>query len=346
MKKRIVFLLLVLALLIPVAVASAAYYHVNTSWLKLRTEPSTSATVMDSYRRDFAMTIERKYDDGWAFVKITNGKKGYVQTQYLKSSKSYSAWVTTDNTALRKGPDYSFGNVGKLAKGVKVTVLSHGSKYDYVSSSVGRGYVRNSLLSKKKVTRSKSSSVNLDGSIADSNGQTGPTDPFTAYVNNPNDRTVNLRRGAGKSYSVITSYRPGTQLTVLEIGPEWCKVRVSVDGKVGYMMSQYISTTRPASPSSPIDPNTGEPAEPGSDGPSVTDNPMPAGIPYSATVTSPDGKPVNVRKGPGLGYSDVTRLSVGTVVTVIEWTSTHWCKIQMDDGRTGYIRTEYLSTNR
>ncbi len=319
MKKRLVALLLLFILLVPSAVASAAYYRVNTSWLKVRNLPDSDATVLDSYRRDFALTIDKKYGI-WSLVTFTNGKQGYVQTKYLKAGKSYTAYITTDKTLLRRGPATSFASVGSLAKGAKVTVLTHGASYDYVSTSVGRGYVRNSYLSRKKVTASGSKSTS--GTIA-KDGES-----YDAYVVNPNNRTVNLRRGPGKEYGILNVYRPGTGVTVLSAGTEWSKVKI--DGLTGYMMSVYLSKTKPTLP-----PSEATPAPIVTPGPAVTP-------PYTAYVTSANGKSVNVHRGAGLGYANVTRLSVGTKVTVIGWPSKTWCQIQMDDGRTGYIMTKYL----
>ncbi len=325
MKKRLCALFLVLVLVLPAAMASAAYYRVNTSWLKVHQLPESSSTVLDSYRRDWALTIEKRYSN-WAYVTFTNGKDGYVQSKYLKSTKSYGAWINSDGVALRRGPDYSFASTGTLAKGAKVTVLSHGSKYDYVTSSVGRGYVRSSALSKKRVKASGKASTSATIASANSN--------YDAYVVNPNNRTVNLRKGPGKEYGVLNEFRPGTGVTVLEAGGTWSKV--SISGLTGYMMSEYLSGEKPAS--------------------IVKEAPKPAGVdeaadvsqvapPYSAIVTSPNGKSVNVHRGPGLGYANaMDRLPVGTEVTVVEWTSRTWSKIEVD-GKTGYIMSKYLKRN-
>lgn len=319
MKKRLFSLLLVLVLLTPLAVASAAYYRVNTNSLKVRRLPESGAAVLDSYRRDWALTVEKTYGD-WAYVTFTNGKDGYVQTKYLKSTKSYTAYITKDDTALRRGPYYTFDNVGTLARGAKVTVLSHGSKYDYVSSTVGRGYVRNGFLSKKKVKASGKASTSA--TIAD------PSKSYDAYVINPNNRTVNLRKGPGTNYGVINSYRPGTGVTVISGGPAWSYI--SIEGVEGYMMSQYLTTEKPAPAETP------KPAG-GDEAPA----PAETFVPFTATVTSPNGKSVNIHRGAGLGYANVTRASVGTTVTVLGQVNSTWIRIQID-GKIGYIMRKYL----
>ena len=102
------------------------------------------------------------------------------------------------------------------ARHPEVTVLTHGAAFDYVSTSKGKGYIRNTHLTTKKP----------DGKIA--------------FIRNPANRTVNLRSGPGTGYKVIAEYRPGTKVNLLKYGSSWCKV--SVGGKTGYIMTKYIRT--------------------------------------------------------------------------------------------------------
>ena len=89
MKKRLIALLLVLALLIPVGVASAAtWYRVNTSSLKVRYLPDDSANVLGSYRKDYACTVSST-KDGWSYVTFSNGTEGYVLAKYITKASSY-----------------------------------------------------------------------------------------------------------------------------------------------------------------------------------------------------------------------------------------------------------------
>lgn len=324
MKKRLCALFLVLLLLIPEAMASAAYYRVNTNWLKVHRLPEDSAKVLDSYRKDWALTVEKEYDD-WSYVTFTNGKDGYVLTKYLKKGKSYTAWVTSDGTALRRGPAYSFSSVGTLAKGAKVTVLTHGSGYDYVSTTVGRGYVRTGALSTKKVKASGKKSTSA--TVA------GEGESYDAYVVNPKNRTVNLRKGAGTNYGVINAYMPGTGVTVLEKGETWSKI--SIYGVTGYMMSEYLSTTKPAVPEADV-------PKPAGDEDEEKDTVAP---PFTAYVTSPNGKKVNIRRGAGLGFATTGSKPVGTQVQVTAWIDKTWSKIEVD-GQTGYMMSKYLTTEK
>ena len=86
MKKRLIALLLVVALLIPAAVASAAtWYRVNTTSLRVRFLPDTSAKEIGSYRKDYACTVSKTTKDGWSYVSFVGGTKGYADGKGLNA---------------------------------------------------------------------------------------------------------------------------------------------------------------------------------------------------------------------------------------------------------------------
>lgn len=315
MKKRLIALLLLVALLLPVGMASAATrYRVNTTSLRVRFLPSESAQVLASYRKDWALTVSSSAD-GWSYVTFTNGFQGYVQSKYISKASSYSAWITNDDTSLRYGPDGSYGTSAKLAKGRKVTVLSHGSRYDYVSAGdLGSGYVMNGFLSKKKVAPSGKDST----STAVSGGG------YSAWVLNAGYRKVNLRTSASTSAPVITQYATGTKVQVVSHGATWDKV--TVDGNTGYMMTKFLSTSEPAPTPTPD--------------PAVT--PAPSGTGYTAYVVTGNKGKLNVRKGNSENYSVQFKVPYGASVTVLKH-GTKWDYIEYG-GKKGYVNNKFLQT--
>ena len=317
MKKRLIALLLVIALLVPAGFASAAAMRrVNTTSVKVRLMPSEDSKVLGSYRKDYACTVSSS-KDGWSYVVFTNGFEGYVQTKYLSKASSYSAWVAYDNTALRKGPDGNFSAISTLAKGVKVSVLSHGSKYDYVSAGdYGKGYIVNSRLSKKKVAASGAESTTT---LVSGGG-------YDAWVNISGYRTVNFRSAMSTNAPVIARYASGTKVYVIAHGATWDKIKV--DGREGYMMTKFLCTSQPAPTPTP-DPNvTGAPK----------DNS------YTAYVKTDDGKRLNVRKGASTNYAVQFKIPYGAPVKVLEHGAT-WDHVQYN-GRKGYAMTKYLQLSK
>ena len=61
----------------------------------------------------------------------------------------------------------------------------------------------------------------------------------TATVRTNTGIGLNLREEPSLSGTILTSYKPGTQVTVLQKGHSWS--RVQVDGKMGFMSTAYLN---------------------------------------------------------------------------------------------------------
>ncbi len=134
-----------------------------------------------------------------------------------------------------------------------------------------------------------------------------------AYVTSHNGYGVRLRKGPGTGYRVIRTYAVGTPVTVLESGTYWS--RISINGTVGYMMSQFLSSH----------------ASGGNGNESVL---------CYATIWSNNGYGVRLRTGPSKSYGKIGVYSVGTSVAVLE-KGTIWDRIRVGS-RTGWMMNEFL----
>lgn len=140
----------------------------------------------------------------------------------------------------------------------------------------------------------------------------------TAYVTSRNGLNVRLRSGPGKGYSILASYAPGTECQILSAGQNWC--RIQIGSYTGYMMTQYLTNQK------------------------VTPQPVPVPVPsgeYTVYVTSRNGKGVNLRSGPGKGYTSIGFYSVGTEAWMVNMGTT-WSYIRVGD-RYGYMMTQFLT---
>ena len=315
MKKRLTALLLVLILLVPAGIASAATYYRVTSTLQVRMQPSESSKVLASYKKDSVCTVSST-KNGWSYVTFYNGTQGYVKTSYLKKASSYGAWVAYDDTQLRPKPDGGSGSIASLAKGTKVSVLSHGANYDYVKTAdFGYGYIVNSRLSKKKVKASG----------AESSSNIGGGGDYDAWVLIAGGRTVNLRSSASTSATVIARYPAATKVHVISHGAKWDYV--SVGGNTGWMMTAYLNTSEPAP--------TATPAPTGGGGGSSS---------YTAYAVSGNKKAVNARKGEGKGYTVLFKVPYGAPVIVLKHNK-KWDYIQYG-GKKGYVDNSFLQLTK
>ena len=141
--------------------------------------------------------------------------------------------------------------------GTQVKVLIGGADWSKIRVGTRTGYMMSKFLSVTNITPST------------------PSSSYTAYVTASNGKPVRMRTGAGTNYSVISTYSVGTQVTVLEYGRTWCRIRVN--GYTGYMMTKFLTTTQPAVISSAaLNKNTVWPGETLT----VTTNPANANVSY------------------------------------------------------------------
>lgn len=206
------------------------------------------------------------------------------------------ASVTGGWLRLRSAPNFNASTITSYYTGTQVEVLGTSGSWYHVQTPDGRtGYMHGDYL----IVGGSVPSFTPDGS--------------TAYVTSRNGYGVRLRKGPSTSYRVIRTYAVGTPVTVLERGTYWC--RISVNGTVGYMMSEFLNFT-------------GGGSSGGND------------VVCYATIWSRNGYGVRLRTGPGKGYSKIGVYDVGTTVAVLEKGSV-WDRIRVGS-RVGWMMNEFL----
>ena len=172
----------------------------------------------------------------WTKVEY-DSKTGYICSDYLEKGESNATPTSTMYTTpeiglnLRKGPGTSYSVIRTLSKGTAVTVHSSSNGWSKISVNGVEGYVSTSFLS----------STNPSTNSSTSNGTTA-TPTTTMYVTP--DAGLNLRKGAGTSYSVVKTLSKGTAVTVHSSSNGWSKV--SANGVEGYVSTSYLSSTKPS----------------------------------------------------------------------------------------------------
>lgn len=245
-KKYITAGMLATALVVPlsdVKDSHASEIRITTARVHFRTGAGTNYSSMGVL--DTGVKVSYISESGnWTKVQY-NSKTGYICSDYLKKESSTS---TTTNTMyvtpsaglnLRKGPSTSYAVIKTLSKGTEVTVISSSNGWSKVNVGGVSGYVSSDYLSSTKPSTGSSSS-----------NESTSNSTSTMYTT---DR-LNLRKGAGTSYSVITTLDKGIAVTVHSSSNGWSKV--SVNGMTGYVSSSYLSSTKPSNSSSSTDSST------------------------------------------------------------------------------------------
>ena len=139
---------------------------------------------------------------------------------------------------------------------------------------------------------------------------------ITATVRTNTGIGLNMREAPTLAGAIITSYKPGTEVTVLHKGATWSRVRA--EGHEGFMATQYLTFT--SDTSATVKPSAGKVA--------VVNNPKATQV-------------LNLRETPSLDARVMNYYRNGVKVTILEAGST-WHKVQVEDGRIGYMMAKFL----
>ena len=154
------------------------------------------------------MSIDKKYILAGAIASSimlhTGMTTAFAATEYKV--------ITADAVNFRSGPSTSYSSLGSFNKGDKVECLGTSGSWVKVKYNNKTGYVYGSYV----------------GNYA----------TITQYVT---ATTLNVRSGAGTSYSVLGSLSKGTKVEVISTTNGWSKI--NYNGSIGYVSSQYLSSS-------------------------------------------------------------------------------------------------------
>ena len=224
---------------------------------------------------------------------LSAGLCGMMLMGSLPALAETYATVRGGGLNLRQTASLDAKVLGQYPTGTWITVLEPGDTWSRVSVDGKTGYMMTKYLS-------------------------GAAGGSTLYVRTNTGIGLNLRSAPGMQGAILTSFKPGTPVTVLKKGSGW--YYVSVNGQEGYMSSKFLTASKPAAaqPSQPAQPAVKE-----------------------ATLKNINGgKVVNFRCAPGMNTRIIRTYPVGTKVKVLE-KGELWTKVEID-GQQGYVSTYFL----
>ena len=226
---------------------------------------------------------------------------------YGSSTSNFNA-KTTAGVRLRKGPGLNYDTLTVLPEGTAVNVTSTKNKewYAVTTGSGQTGYIYSEY-------------VKITGTVSESGGSDTPETPAVSGESAKTTTAVHLRSGKGTNYSSLGVISGGTAITVTDKSDSsW--YGVTVNGKSGYMFSEYIKLNSSSSS------NTGSSGSTGSNTES------------RAAKTTAD---VHLRSGKGTNYSSKGVISTGTAITVTDTSNSSWYGVTVN-GKSGYMFSEYI----
>ena len=225
----------------------------------------------------------------------------------------------SDSLNVRSGAGTSYSVIGSLKNGTSVEIVGTSGNWYKIKYGNGYGYV-----SKDYVTLNSSSNSNTGNTSNSGSTNNTPATSTTKGTVKVSD-SLNVRSGAGTSYSVVGSLKNGTSVEIVETSGNWYKIKYG--NGYGYVSKDYVTLN------SSSNSNTGNTSNSGS-----TNN-TPATSTTKGTVKVSDS--LNVRSGAGTSYSVVGSLKNGTSVEIVE-TSGNWYKIKYGNGY-GYVSKDYIT---
>ena len=216
---------------------AATKYAMTTANLNFRTGPSTSNKIITTIKKNTKVEVV-SYDGKWAKIKYKN-QVGYSSKDYLSevsssnsstSTKKKTGKVTTGVLNVRSGAGTSYSKIGTLKKGAMVTILQTSNGWHKIELSGSKtGWVSADYI---KITTSSSSAGPSGGSSSSGSTVTKKTGKVTTDV-------LNVRSGAGTSYSVVKQITKNTKVTILDSKDGWYKIKLS-DGTIGWASASFI----------------------------------------------------------------------------------------------------------
>ena len=220
-------------------VSTIPVYESTASTWTMKATPSNNGISIDEFGTGEQVEL-LGFADSWWHIRVEN-QTGYVQAQpqFLKLvsgdpnfdsvGEYYDGYriaiVNNPNPAdrlnLRKTANKNAASLGKYYNGVVAAILSD-EQTNWLKVRIGNleGYIESQYLA-------------IDAQI----GSIASAKP-TVKVSNSSGR-LNLREKQSQSSKSLGLYNNGTSLEVLGLTESWCHVQV--DGKVGFMMANYLS---------------------------------------------------------------------------------------------------------
>ena len=209
--------------------------------------------------------------------------------------------VTANVLNVRSGPNTNSSIIAKLKKGTVINLLSKSGNWYKTKVNGKEGWVSGDYV---KVTANSSGNTNTS-----TNTKKAKT---TA-------NSLNMRNGAGTSFSIIKKLPKGTEIDVISVSGSWAKMKH--DGRLGYVHTDYIEyiNTTPDAANPPVNVDS---------------------LPVLSTKEVVKTDSLNVRTGPSTKYTILGTLKEGQRVEVVA-EENGWSKIKYGN-KTAYASNSYL----
>lgn len=272
---------------------------VSANYVNLRTGPGLNAEVVDCLSRGTVINVTDKSIPGWYAVEY-NGRQGFMSSDYI--------------SILQGNVIVSAANPVAPAETVPVATPEN-------------------------TQTPTTPAVSVTPVITDVIPTAAPAveqEPFKSEgAGSIGGDFVRFRTGPGTNYTIIASYNRGQRLEILGVLNDWTKC--SINGKTGFVFSQYVIRDGTAAQTPVISPVAQAPA----DSPAVQ---APAKSPAVQSAEAKtgyiSGNNVRFRSGPSLSAGIIRELYYSNSLSITGY-SGDWTAVVID-GQSGYVFSQYV----
>lgn len=176
---------------------------------------------------------------------------GVLTVSMAVSAFASQAVITSDGTRIRSeastnGSVVTTGAIGSSYEIVETVSAADGyTWYKIKINDTNTGYVRGDLVKVKETESAENTTANT----ASSNAPTTPQAITETTATIAGDSAVNIRSGAGKEYSQVTSLPAGTSITLIgqandSAGNKWYQLRCDSKNVEGYIRSDLLTISQ------------------------------------------------------------------------------------------------------
>ena len=327
---------------------------VTTDYLNLREGAGGNFKVTATMSKGITLKVLDNSNAQWAKVQAPNGTVGYCSKQYLNmtastgtpttpstpatpntttpASTTTMTGTTTSSLNVRSGAGTSFGVIATLANGASVTVLDNSNTvWAKIKTADGKqGYCSKQYL--KIVTSTGTTTTPATPTTPNTT-----TPASTTTMTGTTTSSLNVRSGAGTSFSVVTTLAKGSSVTVVDnSNATWPKIKTA-DGKQGYCSKEFLTI----SSTPPSQTGTGTNTGIGTNN-TGTDTGTDTNSTHTLTGASVTADMLRMRATASATGAILTNLPKGTSLKVLDTSDPAWTKVQNSSGQTGYVSSEYI----
>lgn len=349
MKRTFKIFAIVLLLVASIMTATAVFAQtvtytavINSGAVNVRQGPGVEyAPITVAFQGQTVTLLGRNSNSSWAKIRTPSSQEGWVNvTLIIPNNVAISslpvmtstatplptapAPVTPGGIAVRSGPGFNYSAVGYVNNGSYINLIGRNSDSSWVKVSANNntltGWMNASVI---ETTLSIGSLPVVDGTPVVTPPPTTSPPPAGAATASVTTGALNVRSGPGLGYNVLGQVYLGQTVTLNGRNSEatWVKVTTGT-GLQGWVSAALIQAN-------------------------VAISTLPVvNAPTLNSVAMVNTGMANVRSGPGLEYTAVTRIGYGTTVTLVGRNSvSNWIKVQLSNGTQGWVHESLLDAN-